>query len=139
MEKKLTRKQEAFCFEFCKDLNATQAAIRAGYSEKTAYSQGSRLMKVSKIVEKIDTLRGHVEMEAVEALRLLGKTAREAKAESVRLRALENVLKVHGLQTEKHEGEITFKVEYGDNDTSAGVDGQAEGDTESSSEAEGNQ
>ena len=33
---KLTDKQEMFCKEYLVDLNATQAAIRAGYSEKTA-------------------------------------------------------------------------------------------------------
>lgn len=33
---KLTAKQEAFCNEYLIDLNATQAAIRAGYSERTA-------------------------------------------------------------------------------------------------------
>ena len=33
---KLTAKQEFFCKEYLIDLNATQAAIRAGYSEKTA-------------------------------------------------------------------------------------------------------
>ena len=37
--------QELFCHEYIKDQNATQAAIRAGYSEKTAYSQGQRLLK----------------------------------------------------------------------------------------------
>ncbi len=36
MAKPLTAKQEMFCLEYLKDLNATQAAIRAGYSEKTA-------------------------------------------------------------------------------------------------------
>ena len=35
-EKKLTPKQELFVQEYLKDLNATQAAVRAGYSEKTA-------------------------------------------------------------------------------------------------------
>ena len=35
-EKKLTAKQQRFCDEYLIDLNATQAAIRAGYSEKTA-------------------------------------------------------------------------------------------------------
>ncbi len=41
----LTAKQQRFKEEFLVDLNATQAAIRAGYSEKTAYSQGQRLLK----------------------------------------------------------------------------------------------
>ena len=45
---KLTAKQKRFCDEYLIDLNATQAAIRAGYSEKTANEQGARLLaKVS--------------------------------------------------------------------------------------------
>lgn len=43
-EPKLTPKQQAFVAEYLIDLNATQAAIRAGYSEKTANEQGSRLL-----------------------------------------------------------------------------------------------
>jgi phage terminase small subunit len=38
---KLTDKQELFCNEYLLDLNATQAAIRAGYSRDTARSIGS--------------------------------------------------------------------------------------------------
>lgn len=41
----LTAKQQRFYDEYLIDLNATQAAIRAGYSKKTAYSQGQRLLK----------------------------------------------------------------------------------------------
>jgi phage terminase small subunit len=37
---RLTPKQERFVAEYLLGLNATQAAIRAGYSPKTAYSQG---------------------------------------------------------------------------------------------------
>ncbi|QVL37018.1 terminase small subunit [Aminirod propionatiphilus] len=44
MEKKLTAKQKAFVEEYLVDLNATQAAIRAGYSAKTAGSIGQRLL-----------------------------------------------------------------------------------------------
>lgn len=42
---KLTLRQKRFADEYLVDTNATQAAIRAGYSEKTAYSQGQRLLK----------------------------------------------------------------------------------------------
>lgn len=42
---KLNDKQARFCDEYLIDLNATQAAIRAGYSAETAYSQGQRLLK----------------------------------------------------------------------------------------------
>lgn len=41
----LTEKQQLFFKEYLIDSNATQAAIRAGYSKKTAYSQGQRLLK----------------------------------------------------------------------------------------------
>ncbi len=41
----LTPKQARFVEEYFVDLNATQAAIRAGYSAKTAYSQGERLLR----------------------------------------------------------------------------------------------
>jgi phage terminase small subunit len=41
----MTPKKKRFKDEYLVDLNATQAAIRAGYSEKTAYSQGQRLLK----------------------------------------------------------------------------------------------
>lgn len=41
---KLTAKQQRFCDEYLIDLNATQAAIRAGYSLKTARAQGQRML-----------------------------------------------------------------------------------------------
>ena len=48
MAKKLTEKQKRFVEEYLIDLNATQAAIRAGYSPKTANEQGTQnLAKLS--------------------------------------------------------------------------------------------
>lgn len=49
----LTAKQQRFCEEYLIDLNATQAAIRAGYSEKTAEAQSSRLLTYVNISEYI--------------------------------------------------------------------------------------
>ncbi len=43
-KRKLTATQERFVDEYLVDLNATQAAIRAGYSAKTAHSCGPRLL-----------------------------------------------------------------------------------------------
>ena len=43
-KRKLSVKHKRFCEEYLVDLNATQAAIRAGYKEKTARSQGQRLL-----------------------------------------------------------------------------------------------
>lgn len=53
----LSPKQQVFCEEYLIDLNATQAAIRAGYSVKTADVQSSRLLSKVKIQEEIGRLR----------------------------------------------------------------------------------
>ncbi|MBO4938891.1 MAG: terminase small subunit [Oscillospiraceae bacterium] len=58
----LTEKQARFVAEYLVDLNATQAAIRAGYSEKTAYSIGQRLLKnveIQKATQKAMEDRQH--------------------------------------------------------------------------------
>ena len=49
----LTARQARFVQEYLVDLNATQAAIRAGYSEKTAYSMGQRLLKHVEVAAAI--------------------------------------------------------------------------------------
>lgn len=49
----LTEKQRRFAAEYIVDLNATQAAIRAGYSEKTAAEQACRLLINVKVQEEI--------------------------------------------------------------------------------------
>ena len=52
---KLTAKQQRFCDEYLIDLNATQAAIRAGYSEKTAAviaTENLRKPNISEYIEK---------------------------------------------------------------------------------------
>ena len=57
----LTDKQLAFCVEYLVDYNATQAAIRAGYSEKTARKQASDLLAKRDISGHIAKLRGEVD------------------------------------------------------------------------------
>lgn len=46
---KLTEKQKIFCDEYIISLNATQAAIKAGYAEKTAYAIGAENLRKPKI------------------------------------------------------------------------------------------
>lgn len=49
----MTPKQARFVEEYLKDLNGTQAAIRAGYSENTAESQASRLLRNAKVMNAV--------------------------------------------------------------------------------------
>lgn len=53
-ERYMTKKQKRFCDEYLIDCNATQAAIRAGYSKKTAYSIGVENLKKPEIKAYID-------------------------------------------------------------------------------------
>ncbi len=59
---KLTDKQELFAREYLKDLNATQAAIRAGYSEKTARATGSENLSKPDIADRIAELKAEGEV-----------------------------------------------------------------------------
>ncbi len=74
---KLTPKQEMFAEEFLIDLNATQAAIRAGYSKRTARSQGQRLLTnvdIAEAIQKLMAERGkRTEIEADAVIRELAK------------------------------------------------------------------
>lgn len=54
---KLNGLQERFCREYVVDYNGTQAAIRAGYSEKTARSQASRLLTNDNILSRIRAIQ----------------------------------------------------------------------------------
>ena len=71
----LNEKQQRFADEYLIDLNATRAAIRAGYSEKTAYSQGERLLRhaevKSYIKEKMDERKEDAIASADEVMRYL--------------------------------------------------------------------
>ena len=49
----MNKKQQTFADEYLLDLNGKQAAIRAGYSPKTAESQASRLLTNAKVAEYI--------------------------------------------------------------------------------------
>ncbi len=60
MTHELTPKQQKFVEEYLIDLNATQAAIRAGYSEKTACEQGSRLLANVKVSVAVAEARKHL-------------------------------------------------------------------------------
>ena len=53
----LSAKQDRFAREYLVDLNATQASIRAGYSEKTAKQQGSRLLTNADVQTCINELQ----------------------------------------------------------------------------------
>lgn len=129
MEKKMTDKQKRFCDEYLIDLNATQAAIRAGYSKKYANTNVTKLLQnttIKAFIEKrmsekesqliadqdevlrylTSVLRGesHSEIVVVEGT---GEGCSEARTmektpdEKERLKAAELLGKRYGLYTDK--------------------------------------
>jgi phage terminase small subunit len=60
-DRKITQKQKVFVAEYLVDLNATQAAIRAGYSEKTASRIGPELLGKTCVSEAVQEAMKHRE------------------------------------------------------------------------------
>ncbi len=73
----LTDQQELYCREYLKDLNQTQAAIRAGYEEASARQQASRLMTKDNVASRIAELAAkrerRLEIQSDDILRELNR------------------------------------------------------------------
>lgn len=130
----MTAKQKLFCDEYLIDLNATQAAIRAGYSQKTAGVTGNENLKKPYIKEYIEQRMAEKEAALIadqdEVLKYLtsvmrgesqsevvvvegagfgnseARTMQKAPDEKERLKAAELLGKRYGLYTDKVETEI---------------------------------
>ena len=141
-EKKLTAKQQRFCDEYLVDLNATQAAIRAGYSGKYANTNAAKLLQITTIKDFIDKRMAEKESELIagqdEVLKYLtavmrGGTSSHVLArdeigadrviekppdEKERLKAAELLGKRYGLYTDRVnevvDMELNITVDYGD-------------------------
>lgn len=107
----LTAKQQRFVDEYLKDLNATQAAIRAGYSKKTADQQASRLLTNVKIraylAERQDDRSKRTEITQDMVLKELAKIGFSDIRKVVRWGTTEIVAGVDD------EGEATIEVHHG--------------------------
>lgn len=75
----LNPKQRRFVAEYLIDLNATQAAIRAGYSSHTAASQGERLLRHAEIEQAVKNGKARqLDRAELSALRVLEELRRLA-------------------------------------------------------------
>lgn len=103
----LKPKRLAFAREVVKDGNATQAAIRAGYSPKTAGVQGHALLKIPEVAEYVakHTARAAEEahVTAAEVLKGLKHEAQSAETDSTRVAAWSWLGKYLKLFTDKQE------------------------------------
>ncbi len=99
----LTAKQKMFCEEYLLDFNATQAAIRAGYSKRSAASMGEENMRKHQIAKRIHHLLVLRNMKTrIKAERVVQELAKIAFAKdgvktSDRIKALGMLAKLMGL------------------------------------------
>lgn len=115
---KLTEKQKRFCDEYLISLNATEAAVKAGYSPRTARVIGPENLQkpviqafIRERLEKKDSERIMKQDEVLERLTEIGRGGDpDAKTSDV-LKALELMGKRYGLFVDKKEidvGEATL-------------------------------
>ena len=134
---KMTDKQKRFCDEYLIDLNATQAAIRAGYSESTAKEIGCENLTKPNIKEYIDARMAEKEKSLIadqdEVLRYLtsvlrgesqsselvtesamgvtvAKEMKKSPSEKDRLRAAELLGKRYGIYTDRIETDVDMEL-----------------------------
>lgn len=98
----MTEKQKRFCIEYAKSGNATEAAKKAGYSKRTAYSQGQRMLKnveIKKFLQEVSVQSNRHEIAAAqEVLLFLSDVMRNSDVPwKDRLRAAEALAKRQGV------------------------------------------
>ena len=114
---KLTQRQEMFCREYLVDLNGTQAAIRAGYSPKTANEQATRLLANVSVRSHVQKLMGdrveRVARSADDVLRDLHKIKEVNMRETDDGEMINSAAALKALELEgRHIGMWVDKVEH---------------------------
>ena len=96
----MNHKRKIFVSEYSKSGNATEAAKKAGYSARTAYSAGQRLLKNVEVLEEIKKVQNEAlaraELSVTDVVKLVKDIATKGKNETVRLRAMDMLLKYLG-------------------------------------------
>lgn len=103
----MTDKQQRFVDEYMVDLNATQAAIRAGYSAKSAEKIGHQLLEKTRVSNEImkrkAKLSSVANWTAVDVLKRLARLADEGYKDSDKIKALELIGRHIGMFQDKVE------------------------------------
>ena len=93
----MNERQSNFVSEYLKTGNASESAIRAGYSKKTAYSIGQRLLKNVEIQKEIEKHREKIsketELTISEVVKEIRALAQDAESDSNKLKAYDMLMK----------------------------------------------
>lgn len=117
--RELSDKQAAFVREYLVDFNATQAAIRAGYSKKTAQEQGSRLLSNVMVQAELKAFRERAAEQTQTDINWVRQRLKEEATDysefashSARIKAIELLARLNGDfekdNKQKNEGAAAF-------------------------------
>ena len=119
----LTVKQKAFCDYYLMSGNATQSAIKAGYSEASAYSTAHSNLKKPDVIKYIQSKNKELDKKLIadmnEVQAFWAETMRNEEYQiDDRLRASDLIARSNGAYLERVEqsGELNLKVEWLDED-----------------------
>ncbi len=98
---KISAQYQAFAKKYIENFNGTEAAIFAGYSPKSARTQGSRMLQKVDVQNYISKLVDEKAMGYNERLLALGNIARTAKSTKDRMKAIELLGKLSQDYTKK--------------------------------------
>ena len=115
----LNPRQERFVAEYLVDLNATQAAIRAGYSEATAKQIGSRLLTHVDVAAAVasggkavvEKVAGSAEWIVEQAVRIVEMATQDRKTLAVATPALAILARRHPEFSEKHDLNVQLRAQ----------------------------
>jgi phage terminase small subunit len=109
----LDTKREKFCQAYVLYRNATEAAKAAGYSERSAYNQGSRLLKSPKIQERIENLEKEMEtnIDVISEIEAQYKYAKDNNNTGSALKALELLSRAKGKDDDEEAPKTVKELE----------------------------
>ena len=99
----LTDKQERFAQAYVLHRNATEAAKTAGYSERSAYNKGYRMLKNNEIVERIADLENELEtnIDVINEIENQYTFAKNSGHTNSAIKALELLSRIRGAKSDK--------------------------------------
>lgn len=94
---KINQRKQNFVTEYILSGNATEAALKAGYSKKTAYSIGQRLLKNVEIMTEIknhqETAANQAEINLIQIVKEIRQISLKADDDRIKLKAYDMLMK----------------------------------------------
>jgi phage terminase small subunit len=93
----MNNRRKLFVLEYLKSSNPTEAAIAAGFSERSAYNQGHRMMKNDEVLQAISIAQEKIALQTEITVSQIVKDIKvllvKTKSENIKIKALDMLMK----------------------------------------------